>query len=96
MRSRRGSTAPGPIAAVRTVAGWNTKVPSHETSAKAMKLSMIVLMTSWAPKRALSVPGSAPHRPPAAAALASESGRSTGAGHPASAPDVTAAAKPPR
>ncbi|OGF23154.1 MAG: hypothetical protein A2V63_05345 [Candidatus Eisenbacteria bacterium RBG_19FT_COMBO_70_11] len=81
---------------MRTVAGWNTARPTNETSAKAMKLSMIVLITSCAPKRALSTPGMNPQAPPAAAAASRQSGSSAIAGSPASAAPTSAAANPPR
>ena len=48
-----------------------------------MKFIMIVVMTSWAPKRALSTPGTAPQKPPARSAARKQSGTSSHAERPA-------------
>ena len=94
--SSRGSTAAAPISVVRTVALTNSGLPTAETSAAATKFSMIVLITSCAPKRALSTPGIAPQPAPAAAAASSASGSCTPAGRPVSEAPARPAAKPPR
>ena len=57
-----------------------------------MKLSIIVLMTSWAPKRALRTPGTAPHADPASIATSSVIGSSTNADRCPSAAAARAAA----
>ncbi len=48
-----------------------------------MKFIMIVVMTSWAPNRALSTPGIPPQTPPASTAARQQRGTSSTAGSPA-------------
>ncbi len=58
-----------------------------------MKLSMMVVITSWAPKRALSTPAAAPQAAPVPKAVATQSGTSSQAGRPAPAIPTQAVAK---
>src|SRR5260370_180473 len=58
-----------------------------------MKLSMMVVITSWAPKRALSTPAAAPQAAPVPKAVATQSGTSSQAGRPAPAIPTQAVAE---
>ena len=58
-----------------------------------MKFIMIVVITSCAPKCALSTPGIAPHAAPATIAVRKQSGTSSHADHPAKVIPTQAVAK---
>ncbi len=79
-----GTCAPGPKLRLSTVmlpGSLSTLISSHDSSAEAMKLNMMVVITTWLPRQACSAAGTAAHAMPNSAAASTISGSTSHAGH---------------
>ena len=93
-----GTCAPGPKLLLSTVmlpGSLSTLSSSHDSSADAMKLNMMVVITTWLPRQACSAAGTAAQAMPNAAAANTISGSTIHAGQLSASHSATSAVPMP-
>src|SRR5262245_4234789 len=99
MSCTAGTCAPWPKHLLSTVmlpGSLSTLINSHDSSADAMKLNMMVVITTWLPRQACNAAGTAAHAMPNSAAAITIAGSTSHAGQwSASASATNAVPMPP-